>query len=372
MPTNMPPFRADHVGSLLRPIEVAAARADHAVGKLDMAGLAAIEDRAITHAIARQEEVGLHAVTDGELRRASWHWDFLGGLEGVERTRAASGVQFKGMLTQPTGLRIVGKIGFGRHPMLEHFDFVKRNTRATAKMCIPSPTHMAGVTRNWRSIVGDGVYNGVYNGLEPMFVDLAEAYRQGIRAFAAAGCTYLQIDDCNFAFLCDPMMRQKLRQQGDDPDWTLRAFVRLVADALADRPPGLTITMHSCRGNFRSTWLAEGGWEAVADLVFNTVPVDAFFLEYESERAGGFEPLRFMPKNKSVVLGLVSSKLAALEPKDAVKRRIDEATRYVELDRLHLSPQCGFASTEEGNQLTEDQQWRKLAHVGEIARDVWR
>jgi 5-methyltetrahydropteroyltriglutamate--homocysteine methyltransferase len=368
MPTNAPPFLADHVGSLLRPAEVKAARAAHADGSLDAAGLTAIEDAAIKRMIARQEEVGLEAVTDGELRRSSWHWDFLGGLEGVERTRALAGVQFKGIVTQPTGLKVVGKVGFGRHPMLDHFAFVKRNTRAVAKMCIPSPTHMAGTTRDWRTVVGSDVYAG----LEPLFADLAVAYRQAILAFAAAGCTYLQIDDCNFAFLCDPVVQQKLRAQGDDPDWTLRAFTRLVADSLANRPPGLTITMHSCRGNFRSTWLSEGSWEAVADVVFNTIPVDGFFLEYESERAGGFEPLRFMPKNKSVVLGLVSSKLAALEPKDTIKRRIDEAARYVELDRLHLSPQCGFASTEEGNQLTEDEQWRKLAHVVEIAHEVWQ
>jgi len=364
----MPPFRADHVGSLLRPVEVKEARDRHANGKLDAAGLAAVEDAAIKRIIARQEELGLEAVTDGELRRSSWHWDFLGGLEGVERTRAVAGVQFKGIVTQPTGLKIVGKVGFGHHRMLDHFAFVKRNTHATAKMCIPSPTHMAGTTRDWRTIVGSDVYKG----LEPLFVDLAVAYRQAIRAFADAGCTYLQIDDCNFAFLCDPVVQEKLRQQGDDPDWTLRAFARLLVDSLADRPAGLTITMHSCRGNFRSTWLSEGSWEAVADIVFNTVPVDGFFLEYESERAGGLEPLRFMPKTKSVVLGLISSKQPALEPKDVIKRRIDEAARYVELDRLHLSPQCGFASTEEGNQLTEDQQWRKLEHVVEIAREVWR
>jgi 5-methyltetrahydropteroyltriglutamate--homocysteine methyltransferase len=368
MPTNAPPFRADHVGSLLRPAEVKDARARQAEGKLDEAGLAAIEDVAIKRMIARQEEVGLEAVTDGELRRSSWHWDFLGGLEGVARTEAAAGVQFKGMLTRPTGLKVVGKVGFGRHPMLDHFAFVKRTARVTAKMCIPSPTHMAGTTRDWRTIVG----RDVYPGLEPLFADLALTYQKALAAFAAAGCSYLQIDDCNFAFLCDPVVQQKLRGQGDDPDWTLRAFARLLADSLAHRPPGMAITMHSCRGNFRSTWLSEGSWEAVADILFNTVPVDGFFLEYESERAGGLEPLRFMPKNKSVVLGLVSSKLAALEPKDALKRRIDEATRYVDLDRLHLSPQCGFASTEEGNELSEDQQWRKLAHVVEIAREVWR
>lgn len=338
----------------------------HADGKLDAAGLTAVEDVAIRRMIARQEEVGLEAVTDGELRRGSWHMDFLGQLDGIER-RHAEGVQFKGMVTQPRTLKVVGKVGFSRHPMLDHFLFVKRNSRVIAKMCIPSPTHVAGTTRDWRPVVGSDIYPG----LEPLFADLASAYRKAIRAFADAGCSYLQIDDCNFAFLCDPVVQQRLRQQGDDPDWTLRAFARLVADSLADRPPNMTITMHSCRGNFRSTWMSEGSWEAVADIVFNTIPVDGFFLEYESERAGGLEPLRYMPKNKAVVLGLISSKLPALEPKDQVKRRIEEATRYVALDRVHLSPQCGFASTEEGNQITEDEQWRKLAHVVEIAREVW-
>ena len=257
----------------------------------------------------------------------------------------------------------MGKIDFGRHPMLGHYGFVRRSARVAAKMCIPSPTHLAGVSRDWRGVVD----RKIYPELEPLFHDLALAYRKAIRAFADAGCSYLQLDDCNFAFLCDPAVRQRLERQGDDPQAMLRAFAKLVADSLAERPPGMTVTMHSCRGNFRSTWLTEGSWEAVAEVVFNTVPVDGFFLEYDSARAGGFEPLRFMPKSRNVVLGLISSKLAALEPKDAIKRRIDEATRYVDLDRLHLSPQCGFASTQEGNEMSEDEQWRKLAHVVEIA-----
>ncbi len=252
--------------------------------------------------------------------------------------------------------------------MLAHFEFVKRNAGAVAKMCIPSPTHFAGVTRDWREVVD----RSVYPELDPLFHDLALAYRQAIRAFADAGCRYLQIDDCNFAFLCDPAIRRSLEERGDDPQAMLRAFAKLVADSLADRPSGMTVTMHSCRGNFRSTWLSEGGWENVAEAVFNTVPVDGFFLEYDTERAGGLEPLRFMPGNRSVVLGLISSKLPALEAKDAIKRRIEEAARFIDLDRLHLSPQCGFASTQEGNRMSEDEQWRKLAHVVEIADEVWR
>jgi methionine synthase II (cobalamin-independent) len=368
MPSNSPPFRADHVGSLLRPAEIKDARERHAAGGLSAAELAGIEDAAIKRVIARQEGVGLKAVTDGELRRAAWHWEFLSGLEGVETSLAATGAPFKGATTPATLIKIVRKVGFGGHPMLDHFAFVKRNTRVLAKMCIPSPTHMAGVTRDWRLVVN----RKAYAGLEPLFHDLALAYRKAIRAFHDAGCRYLQIDDCNFAFLCDPAVQQQLRQRGDDPQAILRGYAKLLADSLIDRPQGMTITMHSCRGNFRSTWLSEGSWEAVADVLFNTVPVDGFFLEYESERAGGFEPLRFMPKNRNVVLGLISSKLAALEAKDVIKRRIDGATRYVDLERLHLSPQCGFASTQEGNLMSEDEQWRKLGHVVEIASEVWR
>ena len=368
MPRNTPPFRADHVGSLLRPAELVAARARVKELKLSAAELTQIEVEAIKRALARQEDVGLKAVTDGEFRRASWAWDFLGLIGGAETAVADRGIGFQGATPPATVIKVVGKVGWKRHPMLEHFAFVRANARATPKMCIPSPTHMAGVTRDWRDVVD----RKRYPELAPLFRDLAEAYRQAIRAFADAGCTYLQLDDCNFAFLCDPKVEERLKAQGDDPEAMLRAFTKLVADSLADRPPGMTITMHSCRGNFRSTWLTEGSWERVADELFNTVPVDGFFLEYESERAGGFEPLRFMPKDKSVVLGLVSSKLAALEPKETIKRRIDEATRYVDLDRLHLSPQCGFASTEHGNALSETDQWRKLASVVEIAQEVWR
>jgi 5-methyltetrahydropteroyltriglutamate--homocysteine methyltransferase len=368
MPNTKPPFRADHVGSLLRPVALKEARARFAEGKLPRGELTTIEDAAITRAIARQEEIGLKVVTDGEFRRAAWQWDFLGGLDGVETGTAGTGVAFKGMVTPPNSIKVVSKVGIGRHPMLDHFAFVQRHTRVLAKICIPSPTHLASTTRDWRGIVD----RTIYPELEPLFHDLAVAYRKAIRAFADGGCTYLQLDDCNFAFLCDPAVQQRLTAQGDDPQWLLRAYAKLVADSLSERPPGMTIMMHSCRGNFRSTWLSEGSWEAVADVLFNAVPVDGYFLEYESDRAGGFEPLRFMPKGKSVVLGLTSSKLAPIEPKDAIKRRIDEAARYVELDRLHLSPQCGFASTEQGNVMSDDEQWRKLAAVVAIAREVWR
>jgi 5-methyltetrahydropteroyltriglutamate--homocysteine methyltransferase len=362
MPNTTPPFRADHVGSLLRPAVLKEARARQA------ADLAAIEDREIARVIARQEAIGLPSVTDGELRRAAWQWDFLAGLEGVATDMGGVGVGFKGIVTPSRATRVVGKVGWGRHPMIDHFRFVKRATRATAKMCIPSPTHLASTTRDWRSVVD----RTIYPELAPLFHDLAAAYQKALRAFADAGCTYLQLDDCNFAFLCDPAVKQKMRAQGDDPDWLLKAYAELVARSLEGRPAGMTVTMHSCRGNFRSTYLTEGSWEAVADVLFNTVPVDGFFLEYDTDRAGGFEPLRFMPKDRTVVLGLVSSKNAWVEPKDAVRRRIDEATRYVPLDRLALSPQCGFASTEEGNALTEDEQWRKLAAVVEIAAEVWK
>ena len=253
-----PPFRADHVGSLLRPQELKVARMQFADGQIEAAELVQLEDKAIKRVIERQEEVGLSAVTDGELRRSAWHWDFLGKFDGIDRA-GPSGVQFKGRTTQSSGIKVVGKVSFGCHPMLEHFTFVKRHARRLAKMCIPSPTHVVGVTRDWRTVVN----RDIYPDLEELFSDLAIAYRQALRAFADAGCTYLQIDDCNFAFLCDEAVKQKLRQQGDDPDWLLKKFAQVVADSLADRPTGLTVTMHSCRGNFRSTWLAEGGWESV-------------------------------------------------------------------------------------------------------------
>jgi 5-methyltetrahydropteroyltriglutamate--homocysteine methyltransferase len=367
MAKTNPPFRADHVGSLLRPAAVKDAREKFARGAIDRAGLAAIEDEAIRHAIAKQESVGLKSITDGEIRRAWWQWDFLQGLDGTE-SAYREGVQFQGATTGSLSVRVTGKLGFTTHPMLEHFRFLQRHTRATPKMTIPSPTMLTSIARDWRGVVSKVVYPD----LDELYRDLGLAYRKAIRAFADAGCRYLQLDDCNIAFLCDPAMQQRMRDRGDDPAKMLRTFIALINSAVAERPAGMTIAMHSCRGNFRSTWLTEGGYEPVAEAVFGGSGVDAFFLEYDSDRAGGFEPLRHVGKDKTVVLGLISTKTGQPETKDAIKRRIEAAAKHVALDGLCLSPQCGFASTEEGNVLTEDEQWAKLASVVEIAGEVWR
>ncbi len=288
------------------------------------------------------------------------------GLDGVETMRGP-GVNFHGATTGSLAVRVKGKLGFSHHPMIDHFKFVAGLTHATAKMTIPSPSMMVSVARDWRGVVSPDVYADI----DEFYHDLALAYRKAIRAFADAGCRYLQLDDCNLAFLCDPAMQQKVRARGDDPIAMLRAFVALINASVAERPPGMTISMHSCRGNFRSAWLTEGGYEPVADVVFGGTGVDAFFLEYDTDRAGGFEPLRYVARDKTVVLGLVSTKIGVLEAKDTIKRRIEAAAKHVDLDRLCLSPQCGFASTEEGNVLSEDEQWAKLASVVEIAAEVW-
>jgi 5-methyltetrahydropteroyltriglutamate--homocysteine methyltransferase len=356
-----PPFRADHVGSLLRPRALKEVRSGD-----DKAGLKEVEDREIQRIIARQESLGLQAVTDGEFRRAMWHFDFLEGLDGVESFHADHGIAFKGGIeTQAKGLRVTGKLGFSGHPMLDHFRFVKDHAKVTPKMTIPSPSvlHFRGGRR--------AVDQSVYPDMNAFYRDLGDAYNQAVRAFADAGCRYLQLDEVNLAYLCDSDQRDALRARGDDPDRLPAIYATMINRAISDRPPDMVVTMHTCRGNFRSSWIASGAYDAIADVLFNQIGVNAYFLEYDTERAGGFEPLRLVPKGKLVVLGLISSKTGALESKDAIKRRIDAATKYIGLDQLCLSPQCGFASTEEGNILTEDQQWAKLELVLEIAGEVW-
>ena len=361
-----PPFRADHVGSLLRPAAIKAARAKHAEGKLSAAELAAVEDGEIERAVARQEEIGLRGVTDGEFRRYAWQTDFLAKLDGATMVEAVlplpGGATAKMMIP-----RIVGRLGFSGHPMIDHYRFLARHARATPKLSIPSPNMLISILRDWRQ----GVSADAYPRIEDFQRDIGETYKKAVRAIGEAGCTYLQLDDCNLAYLCDAAQVEKAKARGLDPKALLDTFVGLINTAIADRPRDMKVAVHICRGNFRSTWLAEGGYEAVADAIFNRIGVDGFFLEYDTARAGGFEPLRFVPKGKTIVLGLVSSKTGAPEPKDALKRRIDEAAGYVPLDQLCLSPQCGFASTEDGNVLTEDQQWKKLALVVEVAREVW-
>jgi len=354
-----PPFRADHVGSLLRPPALKEARATGI-------GLAAAEDAAIGHIIARQAEIGLRSATDGELRRAMWHFDFLERLDGVESFHSDHGIAFKGGIeTQAKGLRVTGKIGFSTHPMLDHFRFLRDHTRATPKMTIPSPSvlHFRGGRR--------AVSREIYPEMDPFYRDLALAYRGAVHAFADAGCRYLQLDEVNLAYLCDPEQRQMLRDRGDDPEQLPAIYADMINTAISGRPSDMAITMHLCRGNFRSSWIAQGGYEPVAELLFNQIGVNGYFMEFDTERAGGFEPLRFVPKGKTVVLGLVTSKSGALESVEDLQRRIDTAAKYVDLEQLCLSPQCGFASTEEGNLLAEDEQWAKRSRCVEVAREVW-
>jgi 5-methyltetrahydropteroyltriglutamate--homocysteine methyltransferase len=363
---SRPPFRADHVGSLLRPPILKDARARHERGEISDGHLRTVEDAAIERAIARQAEIGLRSATDGEFRRAMWHFDFLERLDGVESFRSDHGIAFKGGIeTQAKGLRVTGKIGFSTHPMVDHFRFLRDHTEATPKMTIPSPSvlHFRGGRK--------AVSVEVYPEMEEFYRDLGLAYRDAVQAFAHAGCRYLQLDEVNLAYLCDPEQRQILRNRGDDPDQLPRIYADMINTAIASRPPDMAITMHLCRGNFRSSWIAQGGYEPVAELLFNQIGVDGYFMEFDTERAGGFEPLRFVPKDKIVVLGLVTSKAGALESVEDLIRRILVAECYVPFDQLCLSPQCGFASTEEGNSLTEEEQWAKLARIVEVARKVW-
>src|ERR1700736_1111778 len=366
MKRTKPPFRADHVGSILRSAPIKEARAKREAGAITAAQLKEVEDREIDKIVKKQEEVGLQSVTDGEYRRAWWHFDFFEGLTGVEGYTADHGIQFHGVQTKPRAVRIVGKIGFDGHPMLEHFKFLKAHTGRTPKMTIPSPSVLH--FRGGRA----GISKAVYPDMDAFFDDLGAAYRTAVRAFADAGCRYLQLDDTVWAYLCSAEQREEARRRGDDPHTLPATYARVINQAIAGRPSDMVITTHSCRGNFRSTWISEGGYEPVAELLLGQVNYDGYFLEYDSERAGGFEPLRFLPKgDKIVVLGLVTSKTGTLENKDDIKRRIEEATKYVGLDQPCLSPQCGFASTEEGNILAEDEQWAKLGMIVELAEEVW-
>jgi 5-methyltetrahydropteroyltriglutamate--homocysteine methyltransferase len=360
-----PPFRADHVGSLLRSAAIKEARARRQRDEISAEELKTIEDREIERIIRRQEEIGLQSITDGEFRRSWWHLDFLDGLEGTELIDLERGVQFHGVRTRAQGIRVSGKLGFSDHPMIDHFRFVQARTGRVPKVTIPSPS--AIYARHGRGLISSAVYPS----LETFFDDVGRAYRQAVRAFAAAGCRYLQLDEVYVALWCDPEHRKALKDRGDDPDRLLTTYADLINMAIAEIPAGMTITLHLCRGNFRSTFMGTGGYEPVADILFNRINVHGYFMEYDSERAGGFEPLRLLPKGKTVVLGLVTSKSGRLEPSDEIKRRIHQAAKYVNLDQLCLSPQCGFASTEEGNILTEDEQWQKLRMIVEIADDVW-
>jgi len=366
MPRTTPPFRADHVGSLLRSPALKEARAKRQKGEMTAEQLKAVEDREIEALIRKQEAVGLKSITDGEYRRASWQTDFLVALDGVESYVGERKIRFKGPQPRPILLRINKRLGgYVPHPMIEHFKFVKAHATATPKMTIPSPS-----TLHFR-YGRDAVPESIYSSMEDFYVDLGTTYRKVVRAFADAGCRYLQLDEVNLAYLCDSELRAQVSERGDDPGKLPLIYAGIINAAVSDVPPDMTITMHLCRGNFRSSFVASGGYEPIAEILFNAVKVHGYFMEYDTERAGGFEPLRLVPKGKTVVLGLVTTKTGQLEGRDALKRRIDEAAKFIDLDQLALSPQCGFASTEEGNLLAEDEQWAKLRTIVEVAEEVW-
>jgi len=366
MQRTTPPFRADHVGSLLRPPALKQARAKRERNEITAEALRAVEDCEIERVIRKQEEIGLKLATDGELRRTWWQFDFFRGLDGVTFYRADHGIQFHGVVTKAHALKIDGKVGFSGHPMLEHFKFLKDHTRVMPKMTIPAPSTLH--FRQGRNAIS----RAIYPDLDAFFDDVGKAYRAAIRAFYDAGCRYLQLDDTAWAMSCDPSERAHSKERGDDPETLPKRYARVTNAALEGKPADIVITIHSCRGNFRSTFIASGGYEFVAEQLLGNTGLDGYFLEYDTDRAGGFEPLRYFPKGKKqLVLGLVTSKSGKLENKDDIKRRIDEATKYVAFNQLCLSPQCGFASTEEGNVLSEEEQWAKLRMVVELADEVW-
>src|SRR3954449_3170014 len=366
MKRTTPPYRADHVGSYLRTSAITEARAKRDKGQISNADLKKVEDQEIPKVIKKQEEVGLQCTTDGEYRRMFWHFDFYDGLDNVEIYELDHGIQFQGVQTKPRSIRVDGKIGFGKHPMVEHFRFLKAHTRVTPKMTIPSPTVM-----HFRMEPG-AVLKDAYPHRDAIFDDLAGAYQQAVRAFYDAGCRYLQFDDTAWAYLCSQTELQKARDRGLDVDHLQDTYTKCINKALEAKPADMVISTHVCRGNFRSTFISSGGYEPVAESLLAKCNYDGYFLEYDSDRAGGFEPLRFLPKgNKIVVLGLVTSKSGRLEPRADIKKRIEEASKIVPLDQLCLSPQCGFASTEEGNVLAADEQWAKLRMIVELADEVW-
>ncbi len=368
MQNDMAPYRADEVGSLLRTQLIKDARAKWERGQMTAADLKKVEDEEIRKVIRKQEEVGLQLATDGEFRRSWWHFDFLWKLEGCERVVLDHGIQFHGIQTKPESLRVTGKIDFpADHPMLEHFKFLEANTKVTPKMTIPSPSVLH--FRGGRSSISKEIYPD----LGAYFDDLGKTWAKAVKAFYDVGCRYLQFDDTVWAYLCSKEQMDMVRARGEEADKLPAIYARTINTALAAKPADMVITTHVCRGNFRSTWISEGGYEPIADVLLGGVNYDGYFLEYDTERAGGLEPLRFLPKGKKrVVVGLVTSKSGTLEKKDDIKRRLDEASKYAPLEQLCLSPQCGFASTEEGNVLTEEQQWAKLKMIVDISREVWK
>ena len=356
-----PPFRADHVGSLLRPPRLLGARERFASGELDAAGLREAEDDAIREAVAKQESVGLQAATDGEFRRASWHMDFIYQLDGISKEAGHIAVKFFNAEGEveftPAALHVDGKLGVSRTIFGDHFSFLSDTVEATLpKLTIPSPSMVH--YRGGKAALDESVYPE----LDAFWADLTAAYAEEVRRLGELGCTYLQFDDTSLAYMNDPHQREYIASIGGDSERQHVEYIRHINEALAGRPEGMSVTTHMCRGNFRSSWAAEGSYDFVAEALLNDLEVDGFFMEWDDERSGGFEPLRFLPKGpKHVVLGLVTTKRGQLESKDELKRRIEEAARYAPIEQLCLSPQCGFSSTVEGNVLTEDEQWAKLA-----------
>jgi 5-methyltetrahydropteroyltriglutamate--homocysteine methyltransferase len=365
-----PPFRADHVGSLLRPPELLRAREDFAEKRISADELHEIEDDAIRDAVRMQEEIGIRSATDGEFRRTSWHMDFIYQLDGIDPADEQIKVEFhneQGDVEFTTAaLSVHDRVGLSKTIFGDAFEALKSMTeKATPKLTIPSPSmvHYRGGQA--------AINNDVYPDIEGFWRDLVSAYREEVRRLGALGCTYLQFDDTSLAYLNDPKQREYIAAIGGDREHQHVEYIRHINEALADRPEGMSVTTHMCRGNFRSSWAAEGGYEFVAEALFNDLQVDGFFLEYDDARSGGFEPLRFVPTGKMVVLGLVTTKRGELEAKDELKRRVDEASRYVPLDQLCLSPQCGFSSTVEGNLVTQEQQAAKLRLIVETAEEIW-
>ena len=370
-PRDTPPFRADHVGSLLRPPELLQAREAHAAGRLDDEGLKAAEDEAIRGAVALQHDVGLRSVTDGEFRRASWHMDFIYSLDGVTKAPGDLKVQFHNeqgdIEFTPAAMRVDGRLGVSETIFGDAFSFLRSvaGDDQVPKLTIPSPSMVH--YRGGRAAIDEALYPD----LDAFWSDLTAAYREQVRRVGELGCTYLQFDDTSLAYLNDPRQREHVREIGGDAEHQHEAYIRHLNEAIAGRPAGMAVTTHMCRGNFRSSWVAEGGYDFVADALFNGLEVDGFFMEWDDARSGGFEPLRFVPKGKTVVLGLVTTKRGALEDRDVLLRRIEEASQYVDVDQLCLSPQCGFSSTVEGNALSQEQQAAKLRRVVEVAEEVW-
>ena len=369
LPRGRPPYRADHVGSLLRPQKLLDARDQRKAGQISAEAFKAIEDEAVREIINIQQDCGLEGVTDGELRRNSWHMDFLYQLGGVQKVQSDLKVQFHNhggdIEFTPSALRVAGKLSLDKPIFLDDFAFVAANARATPKLTIPSPSMLH--YRGGNQCIDPAAYTDI----EAFWRDLSKAYADEVEHLYGAGCRYLQLDDTSLAYLNDPAQHEHVRAQGGDPDTQHLVYIKAFNAAVSGRPADMAVCTHLCRGNFRSSWAASGGYDHVADALFNQMDVDGFFLEYDDDRSGGFEPLRFVPKGKAVVLGLISSKHGALEDKDMIKRRLDEASRFIDLDQVCISPQCGFSSTCEGNDLTVEEQNAKLRLTVQIAYEVW-